>query len=266
MLANDHTHTTYCDGKNSAREMILSAIDKGFDILGFSGHGFTAHDFTYCMMKTDEYIKELRLLQEEFKDKIEVLVGVEEDRQHYVNRDDFDFIIGSSHYFFDDGVFHHVDHSPEGMKEAIDFVNGDYLKLADRYYNAFCRYILARKPDIVGHFDLVTKFDEITPTFLPDAQYNRMAEKYIESVADSGCIFEVNTGAISRGYRSLPYPAQNLLYVLKKHGTKITITSDCHAAENLDCFYAETRKILSDTGFEYITLITRDGLKKDYLK
>lgn len=27
MLTNYHTHTAFCDGKNSAEEMVLSAID-----------------------------------------------------------------------------------------------------------------------------------------------------------------------------------------------------------------------------------------------
>ena len=35
---NYHTHTTYCDGVNTAEEMIQSAIEKRFSILGFSSH------------------------------------------------------------------------------------------------------------------------------------------------------------------------------------------------------------------------------------
>ena len=28
MLSNYHTHTTFCDGKNTAEEVVLSAIEK----------------------------------------------------------------------------------------------------------------------------------------------------------------------------------------------------------------------------------------------
>ena len=35
---NFHTHSTFCDGKNTAEEMVIAAIEKGFDVLGFSGH------------------------------------------------------------------------------------------------------------------------------------------------------------------------------------------------------------------------------------
>ena len=47
--ADLHTHTSFCDGKNSPEEMVRSAVEKGFDVLGFSGHSYTPFDETYCM-------------------------------------------------------------------------------------------------------------------------------------------------------------------------------------------------------------------------
>jgi len=41
MLSNYHTHSTFCDGKNTPEEIVLAAIDKGFDVIGLSGHGHT---------------------------------------------------------------------------------------------------------------------------------------------------------------------------------------------------------------------------------
>ena len=35
MRANYHTHTTWCDGRNTTREMAEAAVAKGFDVLGF---------------------------------------------------------------------------------------------------------------------------------------------------------------------------------------------------------------------------------------
>ena len=49
MKINLHSHTTFCDGKNSAEEMVVSAIDHGFDVFGFSGHSYTPFDESYCM-------------------------------------------------------------------------------------------------------------------------------------------------------------------------------------------------------------------------
>ena len=60
MRQNLHTHSTYCDGKNSIRDMIETAIEKKFDILGFSGHGYMPLD--NCSMSvenTRKYIAEV---------------------------------------------------------------------------------------------------------------------------------------------------------------------------------------------------------------
>ena len=53
-LQNLHTHTTFCDGKNTCRELIERAIELGFNSIGFSGHGYTPFDIKYSMSK--EYI------------------------------------------------------------------------------------------------------------------------------------------------------------------------------------------------------------------
>ena len=37
---NLHTHSLYCDGKDTIEEMVQEAISRNFDVLGFSGHGY----------------------------------------------------------------------------------------------------------------------------------------------------------------------------------------------------------------------------------
>ncbi len=79
------------------------------------------------------------------------------------------------------------------------------------------------------------------------------------------CFFEVNTGAISRGYRTSPYPSLDLLHTLKNNGGKIVLNSDSHAADTLDCFFAESKKMLKDIGFEYTYMLYNNKFIKDYL-
>ena len=67
MLSNLHTHTLFCDGKSSAEEVVLSAIKKGFSSIGFSGHGYTNFDLTYCMKDMDAYIKKILRLKKKYK-------------------------------------------------------------------------------------------------------------------------------------------------------------------------------------------------------
>lgn len=266
MLTNFHTHTNFCDGKNSAQEIVLSAIDKGFDSIGFSGHGFTSFDLTYCMKDINDYKNEIKALKEKYKGKIQVYLGIEEDAYHPANREEFDYIIGSSHYLNVNNYYYPIDSSYDHFKKCLELFDNDVLKLSESYYSAFCEYIIKRKPDIVGHFDLITKYDEKEEMlFLNNEEYLKISEKYLKQAIKSEAIFEVNTGAMARGYRSKPYPNENLLYILKESNTKITLSADSHSADNIDFKFKETKKYLKDIGFLY-TYVLHDGVfKKDYL-
>lgn len=266
MLTNYHTHTQFCDGRSTAEEMVVSAINKGFTALGFSGHGYTDFHCAYCMRDTRGYRKEIMRLREKYKNDIEIYLGVEEDAHYIQYRADFDYVLGSSHYVTRGGVYAPVDSSPDTMREALDLFGGDTRALAESYYSHFVGYIKKRKPDIIGHFDLLTKFEEKEPFgFLDDPEYHKMAEKYLREALRADVIFEMNTGAISRSWRTLPYPHENLLRIIKAEGGRITVTSDCHHADNLDCFFAESRDILRDIGFEYTYVLHRGEWIKDSL-
>ena len=265
MIANYHTHTTFCDGKNTPEEVILTAIEKGFTVIGFSGHGFTAFDRRYCMEDTAGYLRQMRELKEKYRGKIHVIIGSEEDAFAPVNRSDYEYIIGSSHYFRDGDQYYPIDSGPDYFARCLELFGGDHIRLAQTYYEQFCGYLAWRKPDIIGHFDLVTKFEERTPMFFDDPRYQQLSQKYLLEAIKTGCVFEVNTGAISRGYRTTPYPAPFLLDELKKRGFGAVITSDCHNAQDLSCHYPQAQKLLWDHGFRHIYILTEDGFRPEAL-
>ena len=262
MLSNYHTHTTYCDGNNTPEEIVLYAIDKGFSSIGFSGHGYTPFDLRYCMKNTAGYIDEISRLKDEYGKKIQIYCGIEEDAFAYTDRNAFDYIIGSSHYFNVNGTYYPIDSDYEYFKKCLEVFNYDIKELSETYYSAFVNYITVRKPDIVGHFDLITKFDEIdVQRFLNNSEYISVAEKYINIATDNDVIFEVNTGAISRGFRKAPYPAENLLYILKSKDSKLILSSDSHSAETLNAHFDEAVSLLRDIGFKYVYEL-EDGMYK----
>lgn len=250
MLSNFHTHTVFCDGKNTPEEVVLTAIEKGFGALGFSAHGKTPSGSCWCLRDPEGYAAEIVRLKEKYRGRIQIYLGLEEDLIGPCDRSKYEYIVGSSHYCVVDGAYYSVDGSPEKFEECLAAFGGDALALAENYYGAFCRYIHARKPDIIGHFDLITKFDEKGEShFLKNPAYERIAEKYLLDALKSDCIFEVNTGAISRGCRTAPYPSEPLLHLLKKEDAKLILSSDSHQIETLDCAFAETKKHLYDIGF-----------------
>ena len=266
MLCNLHTHSTFCDGKNTPEEIVLSAIEQGFHSLGFSGHGFTSFDMQYCMKDTAGYMIEVNRLKEKYQREIQIYLGVEEDAFHPVKRQDFEYIIGSSHYYCIDGKYYPIDSNFDCFKKCMALFQSDPIKMARAYYEPFCDYILKRKPDIVGHFDLITKFDQLEKSvFLENPEYKKEAEKFIKIAAKTGCLFEVNTGAISRGFRTSPYPQENLLHVLKKNGNGIVITSDSHEIATLSAYFEDAKALLRDIGFTHSYILYNGKFTKEVL-
>ncbi|MBR5507712.1 MAG: histidinol-phosphatase [Clostridia bacterium] len=268
MLYNYHTHTTFCDGDSSPEEIALYAIDRGFDAIGFSGHGNTPFDLRYCMADVEGYKSDIRRIKEKYKNKIQIYLGVEEDAFNPMNpRGDFDYIIGSSHYFCVDSKYYPIDSNAQYFEKCVEAFDNDVLKLAETYYETFCGYIEKRKPDIIGHFDLITKFDEIgVMRFLNNEKYFEIAQKYTKEALKNDIIFEVNTGAIIRGLRKDPYPHQRLLHIIKRSGGKVMLSSDSHSPDTLDAHFDEAKRILSDIGFDGVYVLYDNEFKKERIK
>ena len=256
MLSNLHTHTTFCDGKNTPEEMVISAIQKGFYSLGFSAHAYAPYGLEYCMRDEEGYIKEIARLKEKYKDKIEIYLGTEEDAYHLIDRSKYEYLIGSLHYVNSDKGLLPIDLGTDCPGRILKAFGGNVEAIAENYYSYFENYLKMRRPDIVGHFDLLTKYDEKQePIFLGNPKHDRIAEFFIERLAKDGFLFEVNTGAIARGLRTSPYPALNLLKIIRREGASVILTSDCHSADNLDCNFDAAKKLLIDTGFKEMTVL-----------
>ena len=251
--SNLHTHTVYCDGQNTPLEMVEAAIEKGFRSIGFSGHAYTAFDPDCCMSPTGTlaYCAEIRTLQEEYTGVIDVFLGLENDGLVPQPTDGYDYIIGSVHYLYAQGNYHTVDNSPHHMHACIEEgYGGDALNMAQAYYDLLVSYATTDRVDIVGHFDLLRKMNGDKRFFDPlGPAYRRIALEALEPIAKAGKIFEVNTGAIARGFLKEPYPAPFLLKRLLELKAPIIVSSDAHAAENLDAQFGAVSTMLYEMGF-----------------
>ena len=266
MISNFHTHTVLCDGKSTPEEVVLSAIQKGFSSLGFSGHAPTDFDQSYCLKDVDGYIATVKALKEKYQKEIEIYVGIEEDAYQWTDRTKFEYLLGSSHYLKKDGIYYQLDCGADNLKKCLDAFGNDPLSLAEAYYSQLTAYIKERKPDIVGHFDLITKYEESqTDWFLGNPDYHKIAEHYLNLASDCDVIFELNTGGIARGIRTTPYPYENLLHILKQKNAKIIVNSDSHHKDTVDCWFKEAKKYLKDIGFQYLYTLYHNEFQKYHL-
>jgi len=133
---------------------------------------------------------------------------------------------------------------------GVEF-NGDGMKYVKTYYEQMLKLAEYPEIDIIAHFDLLTKFCEKIDLFdMESKEYKNIAFETLEVLAKTGKFFEINSGAISRGYRTTPYPAPFILKEMSKLGCKIVITTDCHNKEFLDCNIKESKLLAKECGFK----------------
>ena len=229
-----HMHTVWSDGKNTPEEMVQQAILAGLETVGISDHS----SGDPCGMKLEEnagYKAEINRLKEKYSGKIRVLCGLERD---FLTDDfsEYDYTIGSVHWLpMPDGHRLSIDWTPEKLREGAEqYFGGDMLALTEAYYEAEARVVEVTKCDIIGHFDLVTKFIEVDPSFdLHHPRYVKAWQQAADSLLKTGKPFEINMGAMSRGYRTSPYPHEEIRQYIRRHHGKMLLSSDAHAKENI---------------------------------
>ena len=267
---NLHTHSTYCDGKNTLEEMVNAAINKGFSSLGFSSHCFSNLSYDECGIKSqalyEEYLATIDTLKEKYKNEITIYKGIElesrtKDSLFPQPDSRIDYSIGSIHYFYKGNLCYEVDYKLEVLLEAKEAFGG-FRPLFESYYEEVISFANSSCYDITGHLDLVTKFSEkMNFDFEKYSWYRDIALFAAESVVKSGKIIEVNTGAISRGYRTTPYPAPFILKRLKELDAPLTVSTDSHGINSIDTKYDETVSMLSSYGFDHLYYLTPNGFK-----
>ena len=238
ILEDYHLHTTFCDGKHTPEQMVKAAISLGMTRIGITVHSFTDFDTECCIdpARIDEYKATIAALKEKYKDKIEVLCGIEQDVYTTIKPEGYDYIIGSVHYVKKNNEYITVDLKKELLKEKIAIhYNGDFYAFCEDYY-ALVAGIANTNADIIGHFDLITKLNGKDDLFdQTNERYLKAAKSAADILLKTGKAFEVNTGGISRGYIDHPYPDIPLLKYIAENGGSFVLTSDAHSSENL-CF------------------------------
>ena len=259
-----HTHTTFCDGKNTVAEMAQAAYDAGLTTIGFSGHSYVpAERFGIPPEQLPAYQREVKRVAAAWQGRLEVLLGLEiDDEAPPLDLAPYDYIIGSAHAVrAPNGSRWTVDEAPEVTARCIaEGFGGDALAFVRAYYEQFVPFLLRLRPTFVGHFDLIRKFngagqlfDETSPAYLA------IVRAALREVLAQGMVLEVNTGAISRGWRTDPYPADPLLQDVLAAGGHVIVTADAHSCEGLTCAFDETLARLRALGFREVQQLTAAG-------
>ena len=257
---NLHCHTSFDDGRDAPEIMVIAAENAGLDSLGISLHCPIPGEDAWCCSNAGEpaFLAEMRRLRGKYAGRFNVWCGLEYDLDsERRNVPPYDYIIGSCHLL--SGL--PIDYDPETAAHLIAF-HGGAEKAARLYYERLCTMADMPEISIVGHFDLLTKYNERVPHYDTAAPvYRDAAVAAMEKLNSADKIFEINTGAISRGWRTTPYPAEELLRHLKGIGGRVCISSDAHKAENIAFGFDQAEALARSCGFTEVWQFNGTGFE-----
>ena len=266
---NYHTHNELCDGQGPIEDYISAALEKGMAALGFSSHAPlpVENDWVLSEEGLETYLAILNRLKNR-QDGLQIYTGLEID---YIpgaqapgdarwDRYNLDYKIGSVHSTM--GLDENPDYlcvdGPEDMlRELLDTHHGGRFEhLCETYYTRVAELCRLGGFDILGHIDLVKKRNRDNRYFTESASwYVRQVRTALESVARSGVIMEINSGAISRGALDEVYPSPWILSEARKLDIPVMVNADAHRPQDIDCHFEESCELLKETGYKAVRIL-----------
>ena len=202
--------------------------------------------------------------KEKYKNQIDIRLGFEADWAERFCKPDFevykkfnpDFLIGSVHFIDNGGSLLDdliaIDYSPDRRDEDIKkFFKGNAREYICSYFETQRQMLKNSSFSIIGHPDLVRKFNEKSPFFNEDESwYKEQLKETAKAIKKAGVISEINTGAISRKWLTSPYPSLYFLELLHDQGVPVMLSSDSHFKDALDCSFDIALNLAKKAGYK----------------
>jgi histidinol-phosphatase (PHP family) len=189
------------------------------------------------------YVDAVLALRNRFRERIEVRLGIEADYypgtlgevERMLEAHPFDYVIGSVHilgdWIFDD----------PRQEERYDDVDIDEFYVA--YLEAEKEMVATGLYDIVGHADLVKKFDRRASIDLTPYYRDLLSE-----MKRMGVCFEVNTAGLRWPVGEI-YPEPDFVRLGAETGVPVTLGSDSHCPEDVGRDFDLALELLRDSGY-----------------
>ncbi|NLP45498.1 MAG: histidinol-phosphatase HisJ family protein [Epulopiscium sp.] len=263
-FADYHSHTYFSSDSNASMEdMIQTGINLGLKQLAFTDHvdfDYPNSDYTF-EIDYNEYLKQFKQYKLKYKNKIDLIFGVEiglqphlqEKISDFITHYPFDFIIGSSH------VVH-----------KLDLYNGDFFQGKEQK-NAYLQYFeevlknihIFNDFQVYGHLDYIIRYGNYKNPVLSYEDYQNIIDEILKNLIHKGQGIELNTSGYRYGLNQF-HPQTSILKSYKQLGGEIiTVGSDAHYPQDLCANFKEAYEILKEIGFSYITIFKNQ--KPDFI-
>ncbi|MFR2774750.1 MAG: histidinol-phosphatase HisJ family protein [Anaerostipes sp.] len=255
--ADYHLHTNFSsDSETPMESMILEGIRRGLKTICFTEH----HDIDYpdnpdhldFLLDLPSYKETLFHLKEKYKHQIEVCFGIElglmphtlTQCQEFARREEFDFIIGSTHIVDSVDPYETCYFETYPLKQGLQKYFEHILKNVSSFYD-YCVY---------GHLDYAARYIKDKSFQFSYKDYCDLLDEILKKIIENGKGIEVNTAGLKYGM-SDPNPHHEILQrYLELGGEILTIGSDGHCPEHMAYDFQKIPDFLKDLGFKYYTI------------
>lgn len=258
-----HTHNEYCDGEGTIEEIVQAAIDANLAQVGISSHAPLPFDTDWTMpaARLPGYVREVRDVQGRYRDRITILLGAEIDyipdprinafQERYVIPLGFDYFVGSVHFLGGGFPPRTLDGTEDEYRQLLhDDYHGEIEAMVSDYYSRVRRMLRLPGIRIVGHLDLIKRWNADHRYFRGDERWYRQAvEETLEAIVACGKIVELNTAGWHKGLGE-PYPAPWILERCRDRNIPILVNSDSHTPGDVTRGFPEALSCLSALGIQ----------------
>jgi histidinol-phosphatase (PHP family) len=259
--------------EGSLEEVVESAIRAGFSTYGLSEHAPRYRPEDLFPDETDltvgdlvqmfeDYVEKALALRERHAGRLELLIGFETEvlppeswleRMQELRRrhPEFDYVVGSVHNL--DGAS--IDMHPKRTARVAREVGGKEA-LERLYFEQVAEMVEQLRPEIVGHFDLIRKFDGDGASFGPETWVH--IERALEAVRAAGAVLDVNAAPARRKLGPV-YPLPPLLERACEMGIPVTLGDDSHGPADVGVGLDACMRAIERAGYRRVHYLTGKG-------
>ncbi|WP_028579770.1 histidinol-phosphatase [Desulfogranum japonicum] len=234
-----HIHTSLCQHATGQMEdYVQAAIDKKLHTICFLEHMETGISYQPRSWLTTEdfryYFSEGNRLRERYKDKINILLGVEAGINPAMPKEVYSRIaklpvdrIGLSRHFFQIGNEHYnlLSRKKRGLSQLLAFGRNIVL---DDYFTSILEVLHDIHIDVVCHLDAALRH---VPDITLTTYHYSLIEQILDVMSQKDIALEVNTSGFT--LRNNPFPNRDILQMAQKKHIRLQAGSDAHSPEQV---------------------------------
>lgn len=247
---------------DSLEEVIKAYIGQGFSWVGITEHMPPISDeFRYgdeveagisadfLQQRFQNYFQECRSLQQKYVGQIEIFTAFETETyegsaefvQELIRSTQPDYIVGSVHHVGGIGI----DFNEALYRQALE-QSGSVEALYCDYLDAQFQMLVALKPSVVGHFDLIRIFDPDYSKTLQAEEVQQRINRNLAFMKQEELIMDFNLRGYYKGTEA--YPCPQILSRAVELGVAVAPGDDSHGVSSVGRNYEAGIAVLKAAG------------------